>query len=156
MAPGPVDITELLKKKPTSLPTNNITSSSETIQDALVDIITSIREKIVIQRAITVCPGAGELLCSYVHGRVGIDVLPSFIQMGKIGSVVTMSTSPNVESGSDTLTQCQDIGKKIAMHVAAADPAPLYLQSTDVPQDLIDRETAIFRWVLNLIKYVCA
>lgn len=36
-----------------------------------------------------------------------------------------------------------DVGRRIGMHVVAA--CPLYLSPQDVPKDVVERETAIFR-----------
>jgi elongation factor Ts len=38
----------------------------------------------------------------------------------------------------------EELGKDIAMHIAAADPQPLYTNTSDVPADLIAKEREIY------------
>ena len=51
---------------------------------------------------------------------------------GKIGVMVILE-------GGD-----EELGKDIAMHIAAADPQPLYTNTSDVPADLIAKEREIY------------
>jgi elongation factor Ts len=39
----------------------------------------------------------------------------------------------------------QELARNLAMHCAAANPAPQYLSRDEVPADMVERETAIFR-----------
>lgn len=56
----------------------------------------------------------------------------SYIHNGKIGVLVQLSEAND------------DLGKDVAMHVAAADPQPRYVSSDDVPEDVIMKEKEIF------------
>ena len=56
----------------------------------------------------------------------------SYIHNGKIGVLVQLA------DGDD------DLGKDVAMHVAAADPQPRFVSSDDVPEDVIAKEKEIF------------
>ncbi|MCH2567614.1 MAG: translation elongation factor Ts [Pseudomonadales bacterium] len=56
----------------------------------------------------------------------------SYIHNGKIGVLVQLA------DGND------DLGKDVAMHVAAADPQPRFVSSDDVPEDGIAKEKEIF------------
>ena len=56
----------------------------------------------------------------------------SYIHNGKIGVLVQLA------DGND------DLGKDVAMHVAAADPQPRFVNSDDVPKDVIAKEKEIF------------
>jgi elongation factor Ts len=51
---------------------------------------------------------------------------------GKIGVMVILT-------GGD-----EELGKDIAMHIAAADPQPLYINTVDVPADMIAKEREIY------------
>ena len=56
----------------------------------------------------------------------------SYIHNGKLGVLVQLA------DGND------DLGKDVAMHVAAADPQPRFVSSDDVPEDVIAKEKEIF------------
>ena len=56
----------------------------------------------------------------------------SYIHNGKIGVLVQLA------DGND------DLGKDVAMHVAAADPQPRFVNSDEVPKDVIAKEKEIF------------
>ena len=56
----------------------------------------------------------------------------SYIHNGKIGVLVQLSEAND------------DLGKDVAMHVAAADPQPRYVSSDDVPEEVIKKEKEIF------------
>jgi elongation factor Ts len=129
---GAVNVAELMSKP---------TAAGTSVQDALSDIITVIRENIVIKRVLTLGPGTSgktTILSNYVHGRVGVDSLPENVQMGKAVCVVSMGTTASDAAVKETV---ENIGKKLAMHVVASNPA--YLSIADVPKDVLDRETAI-------------
>lgn len=59
---------------------------------------------------------------------------------GKIGTLVEINCETDFVARTD---EFQELGKEIAMHIAAA--APSYLTSEDVPQSDLDREKDIFR-----------
>jgi translation elongation factor EF-Ts len=77
---GEVSVTDLLNKSPASA--GNISSQAATLNEALGDVVTAIREKIVIRRATNLKVAApGGVIGSYVHGKVGTDILPAHIQV---------------------------------------------------------------------------
>jgi elongation factor Ts len=57
---------------------------------------------------------------------------------GRLGVVVGVATEGSGE-GLDTLA------KDLAMHVAAADPAPVAVDRDGVPDDVVEKERAIYR-----------
>ena len=42
-----------------------------------------------------------------------------------------------------------EVGRKLGMHVVAA--SPLYLSPQQVPQDIVEKETAIFRYIFAFV-----
>jgi len=142
--PGPVPVEELMKK--------NVANGTGTLQDALGDIISSIRENIVIKRAENIYPESSEdgdvvgVVASYVHGKVAVDAMPANIELGKIAGIVKLQAAGAdvaMSSASISTLLAGDVGRKIGMHVVAA--SPLYLQPSEVPADIVERETAISR-----------
>ena len=97
-----------------------------TVQEKLTDNIAKIGENQSLRRAAIVEVSEGAVV-SYVHNQVAPG-------LGKIGVLVAL------ESGAPTQTLTQ-LGKQIAMHVAAAHP--LALSAEDLPTDLLERERAI-------------
>jgi elongation factor Ts len=66
---------------------------------------------------------------SYVHNALGPGI-------GKIGVIVALGSSAPVE-------RLAELGKQLAMHVAAA--SPLYLDIASVPQSALERERNVLR-----------
>ena len=66
------------------------------------------------------------------RAEVLVGAASSYIHNGKIGVLVQLSEAND------------DLGKDVAMHVAAADPQPRYVSSDDVPEDVIMKEKEIF------------
>jgi elongation factor Ts len=97
-----------------------------TVQDKLTDNIAKIGENQSLRRAAVVEVGEGAVV-SYVHNQVASG-------LGKIGVLVALESAASAE----TLTQ---LGKQIAMHVAAAHPLALDAESLDPA--LIERERAV-------------
>jgi len=97
-----------------------------TVQEKLTDNIAKIGENQSLRRAaiLEVTQGA---VVSYVHNQVAPG-------LGKIGVLVALESA----APAATLTE---IGKHIAMHVAAAHP--LALNADDLDSDLIERERSI-------------
>jgi elongation factor Ts len=97
-----------------------------TVQEKLTDNIAKIGENQSLRRAaiLEVTQGA---VVSYVHNQVAPG-------LGKIGVLVALESA----APAATLTE---IGKQIAMHVAAAHP--LALNADDLDSDLIERERSI-------------
>ncbi len=72
----------------------------------------------------------GSLIFSYVHNAYSPTA-------GKIAVLVSFDS--NLDKSS-----LQELGRKVAMHIAAADPLPLALNISDLDENLIDREKSIF------------
>lgn len=76
---------------------------------------------------------------------------PVSSQLGKVAGIVQLKASgPDVAMSSAPIAELLggEVGRKLGMHVVAA--CPLYLAPADVPQDVVERETAIFRYFLHL------
>jgi elongation factor Ts len=99
-----------------------------TVAEKLTDNIAKIGENQSLRRAAVIEVSEGAVV-SYVHNQV----TPG---LGKIGVLVALESAAPAE----TLTQ---LGKQIAMHVAAAHP--LALSAEELPPELIERERAIAR-----------
>ncbi|MBN1958051.1 MAG: elongation factor Ts [Desulfuromonadales bacterium] len=97
--------------------------TGRTVAEELTHQIATIGENMSLRRLQRVDAGQG-VVASYVHGA------------GKIGVLVELKT----ESADDRVVE---LGKQIAMHVAAA--APQYLDRDSVPASVVDKEKEIMR-----------
>ena len=95
--------------------------------ERLTDMIAKIGENMNLRRACTVEVSEG-VVSSYLHNAINP-------QIGKIGVLVAL------ESKADK-TKLAELGKKIAMHIAASNP--LFLTTKDVDTKSLERERAIF------------
>ncbi len=102
--------------------------SGRTVETELTHLIATIGENLVLRRAtrLTVSQGA---VISYVHNSLGPGI-------GKIGVIVALESSA-------AASPLADIGKQLAMHVAAANP--LYLDIGSVPHAALERERNVLR-----------
>ncbi len=102
-------------------------SQGKSVNDYLQELVGKIGENLTLRRtaALTVSDG---VVASYVHNSVGPD-------LGKIGVLVA------VESTGDK-AKLMEIGKQIAMHVAATNPLALAAEQIDA--DVVARERAVF------------
>lgn len=97
-----------------------------TVLDKLTSNIATIGENQTLRRARRLSVSQGAVV-SYVHNAAGAG-------LGKIGVLVALESAAPAEA-------LEDLGKKLAMHVAAA--FPLALDESGIPADLIERERAI-------------
>jgi len=97
--------------------------SGRTVAEELTHQIATIGENMTLRRLQRVDAGQG-VVASYVHGA------------GKIGVLVELQTEATDE-------RVVELGKQIAMHVAAA--APQYLNRDAVPADVVEKEKEIMR-----------
>lgn len=106
---------------------NAADASGKTFGERLTDMVARIGENMNLRRAKVVSVNNG-LVCSYIHNaaRAGL---------GKIGVLVAL------ESSADK-AQLADLGKHIAMHVAAAQPIALNVASVDPAA--VEHEKSIF------------
>jgi len=102
--------------------------TGRTVLEEQTHLIATIGENIVLRRMKRLSTEAGGVF-SYVHNSLGPG-------LGKIGVLVTLA------SGAPA-AQLAELGKQLAMHIAAANP--LYLDITSVPQAALDRERAVLR-----------
>ncbi|HVY84903.1 MAG TPA: translation elongation factor Ts [Caulobacterales bacterium] len=98
------------------------------VSEHVTNLIATIGENIMLRRsaALAVEPG---VVAAYVHAKV-----ENADNMGRIGVLVA------VESTGDKAVLL-DIGKKVAMHIASANP--LALTESDVPADRVEREKTV-------------
>lgn len=101
----------------------NYPGTDRTVSEELTHQIATIGENMGIRRLARIDAGDG-VVASYVHG------------VGKIGVLVELKTASRDE-------RVMELGKQIAMHVAAA--SPQYLRREDVPSDVVDKEKEIMR-----------
>ena len=99
----------------------------EKIQDMITNLIASIGENMMLRRAarFAVSPG---VVATYIHNAIAPD-------LGRIGVLVAL------ESTGDK-AKLKELGRKIAMHVAATQP--LSLSTDDLDPAAVERERAIF------------
>ncbi|GBR72875.1 translation elongation factor Ts [Candidatus Termititenax aidoneus] len=95
---------------------------SKKINELITDAIAVIGENIVARRFALYSVPAGNVLESYVHN-------------GRIGVLVEL-TGAQADS---------ELAKNIAMHIAAANPAPQYLQRADVTAEHLASEREIYK-----------
>ena len=134
---GPVNTEDLLKTP--AVDVKNNASNGRIVNDFLTDAITSIRENIVIRRVENFSTGDSVCVGGYVHGKV--SSIYDEIQMGNSAALVIASHNQNAQD------RVNEICKKLAMHVVAANP--LYLDASQVPPDFIDREMEVFKQTMN-------
>ena len=97
------------------------------VEDAIKAAVATIGENMSLRRAATLSVGKGAV-ASYVHGAVAPG-------LGKIGVIVGLQSSGSPE-------KLAQIGKQLAMHVAAANP--LAVRAEDIDPETVRRERAIF------------
>ncbi len=98
------------------------------VADAIANAIATIGENMTLRRAAVLDVTAGKV-ASYVHNAVSDG-------LGKIGVIVALESTGN----GDVLA---DLGRKIAMHVAAA--SPLALEGAQLDQAVVEREKNVLR-----------
>lgn len=114
----PKNIDELLKLK----------INNETISNLISDKIAKIGENIKVRRfTIFESKDSNGTIGSYIH-PVG----------NKIGVLVQLSTSSKINSN-----EMVTLAKDICMHIAASQPQPEYIDKSQIPQDVIEREKKV-------------
>jgi elongation factor Ts len=137
-----VEVANLLKYTPPS--SVHTSKQYSNLEEALGDVIASIRETIVIKRAeVIAAPSQGGVLATYVHNKVNLSSADTNIspgtQLGKAAGVVAFSAD-SAEARAALADSAA--GRKLAMHIVAA--KPLFLSPSSVPQSFLDQEYAIF------------
>jgi elongation factor Ts len=110
--------TESLKAKPYE--------GKGTVQDALTHLVATIGENMNIRRVAVLAAKPG-IVASYVHNALAPN-------LGKIGVLVALESSADA-------AKLQELGKQLAMHIAAARPEALAI--ADVDAKALERERAI-------------
>ncbi|MEE4253440.1 MAG: translation elongation factor Ts [Desulfuromusa sp.] len=106
-----------------ALKNSDYPGTDRTVAAELTHQIATIGENMGIRRLARVDAGQG-FVTSYIHGA------------GKIGVLVELQTG-------STDAKVAELGKQLAMHVAAA--APQYLDRDSVPADIVEKEKEIMR-----------
>ena len=105
-------------------------ASGESVEDKLTNLIATIGENMALRRAAVVVAEPG-VVASYVHN-------PAADNMGAIGVLVGLKS----EADADKLAE---LGRKIAMHVAAGSPAVAVSVDVDgVDSAIADKEREVF------------
>lgn len=105
----------------------NCPKCGKTFGERLTDMIAKIGENMNLRRAKVISVNNG-LVCSYIHNAAKEG-------LGKIGVLVAL------ESNADK-AKLADLGKHIAMHIAASAPVALNIES--VPAEAVAHEKSIF------------
>ena len=106
------------------------TAKGATVADTLTNLIATIGENMSVRRASALAVDPG-VVAAYVHNAAADN-------MGKIGVLVALKS----EGKKDVLLE---LGRKIAMHVAAASPAPaVAVTEAEVDPTIVERERNVF------------
>lgn len=97
------------------------------ISEVITDAVATIGENINLRRSISLSVSEG-IVASYIHNTYTPD-------LGKIGVLVALESTGDQD-------KLEEIGKQVAMHVAAAKPEAL--TRDEVPEENIQRERDIF------------
>lgn len=113
----------------------SVAIGSASVKDSIIELVAQMGENIVLRRiaSLSVSPG---IVASYVHSAVNA----ANPNLGRIAVLVALESA--VESEADH-AELLAIGREIAMHVAAN--RPQYVRQSDVPSDIIAKESAIIK-----------
>jgi elongation factor Ts len=100
--------------------------SSATVADTIKEMIGTIGENMTLRRSAYLAVNKGTI-ATYMHNVMGPG-------LGKIGVIVALESAGDVE-------QLKNFGKQVAMHIAAANPQSVEIESLD--QTVIERERAV-------------
>ena len=101
-------------------------SNKKSVEETLINLISKIGEKITIRRS-KFFDNSGKNF-SYVHNSLEKNI-------GKVLSVVKLKT--------DKVVEVNEIGTKIAMHIAAS--APMAIDKSGLNQQILDKEFEIIK-----------
>jgi elongation factor Ts len=104
--------------------------SGGTVGEMLVNLVATIGENMTLRRAVSLKVSDG-VVATYVHNKA-----PGADDLGKLGVLVAL------ESTADK-SRLMDLGRKIAMHVASADPAPQSTTREELDPKVVDKEREI-------------
>ncbi len=103
-----------------------VPSSGKSVEDHIKDKVATVGENMNARRAARLSVNEG-IVASYVHNAAAPG-------MGKIGVLVAMESSGDVG-------KLEELGRKIAMHIAATSPASLDVD--DLDPTLVEREKSV-------------
>jgi elongation factor Ts len=101
---------------------NSQIANGKTVDESITDAIAKIGENMNLRRVQLIDAGEGQIF-SYIHNQQAEG-------LGKIGVVVVLKNGN------------EELGKQLAMHIAAIKPESLNIESLD--QALVEREKAVF------------
>ena len=104
----------------------NIDEKDMNVESYITEMISSIGENINLRR-MTRFASSNSNVSTYIHGQVNEG-------LGKIGVMVNLKSDAEKEALSE-------LGKKIAMHIAATNPLSVSIE--DIPSDVLERERNI-------------
>jgi elongation factor Ts len=116
----------LLSSSIDDLKIQKIENKDINVEEYITEMISSIGENINLRR-MTRFESSNTNIASYIHGQVSEG-------LGKIGVMVNLKSTVNNEV-------VNELGKKIAMHIAATNP--LSISIDDIPSDTLERERNI-------------
>ena len=116
----------LLSSSIDDLKIQKIENKDINVEEYITEMISSIGENINLRRMIRF-ESSNTNIASYIHGQVSEG-------LGKIGVMVNLKSTVNNEV-------VNELGKKIAMHIAATNP--LSISIDDIPSDTLERERNI-------------
>lgn len=102
--------------------------NGKSVEETLTDLISTIGEHMSLRRMSNLSVDNGAIV-GYIHGALADG-------MGKIGVLVALESAE--DSG-----KLQEIGKQVAMHIAAANPQ--FLDKSSVSQEVLDRERTVLK-----------
>lgn len=103
-------------------------TTGKTVQENITNLVATIGENMNLRRTAEVSVSQGAV-ATYIHNAVAPN-------LGKIGVLVGLESAAPAD-------KLQELGKKLAMHIAAAKPESL--TSAEVDPGKLEREKAIFR-----------
>ena len=103
--------------------------AGHSVSEEVTEKVATIGENMTLRRSARVSVESG-VVGSYIHNQV-VD------GMGGLGVLVGLKTTGNTDG-------LEELGRKLAMHVAAADPAPLAVSPEGLDQEIVAKERALF------------
>jgi len=103
------------------------TPQGESVSESITHLIATVGENMQLRRSARFVVGEGAI-ASYIHNATAPN-------LGRIGVLVAIE-------GAGDQTQIQELGRKIAMHVAAT--GPLSLSTDDLDPEAVEKERGIF------------
>lgn len=106
----------------------NAPAAGKTVKEAVVDAIATIGEQMNLRRVGYLAEPEG-VVASYIHTQVKPG-------MGKIGVLIALKSTGDK-------TKLEQLGRQLAMHIAAARPETLTRE--EIPAEMLERERAVFK-----------